>query len=174
MKRPRLLVLDFDRDKANVKRRFFEAFPLTENLLGRPEIVERLRSLVDDAQDVRLSLVRALTKAHDDRKQGGLALADAETSFWWASEGPFLDWLSTVTEFDGGNDEADARVDDARENMEGSLRRTALSLFDAHVSMSEFDPRKQARVAKARRSLIKRLYPRVKTATPTASTETTR
>ncbi|MCK6591224.1 MAG: type I-E CRISPR-associated protein Cse1/CasA, partial [Polyangiaceae bacterium] len=44
MKRLRLLVLDFDRDKANVKRRFFEAFPLTSDLLGNTDAVERLRS----------------------------------------------------------------------------------------------------------------------------------
>ena len=167
-KRPRLLVLDFDRDKANVKRRFFEAFPLTEHLLGNSDVVEHMRTLVDDAQEVRFSLVRALTAAHDDRKQGGLALADAETSFWTASEMPFLDWLSSVTAVDTWNDEADARVELARQTMHAALRRTALALFNAHVSVSEFDPRKQARVAKARRSLTKTLYPRTKAAAPAA------
>ena len=87
-KRPRLLVLDFDRDKANVKGRFFEAFPLTDHLLGNPDVVGHLRALIDDAQNVRFSLVKALIGAHDDRKQGGLALADAEASFWTASEAP--------------------------------------------------------------------------------------
>jgi CRISPR type I-E-associated protein CasA/Cse1 len=167
-KRPRLLVLDFDRDKANVKARFFEAFPLTDHLLGNTDVVDRMRALVDDAQDVRFSLVKALTGAHDDRKQGGLALADAETSFWTASEGPFLDWLSSVTAVDTWNDEADARVDQARRTMHAALRRTALTLFNAHVTISEFDPRKQARMAKARRSLINALYPRPKSAAPIA------
>jgi CRISPR type I-E-associated protein CasA/Cse1 len=169
-KRPRLLVLDFDRDKANVKRRFFEAFLLTDDLLGNPEVIDHLRALVDDAQDVRFSMVKALIGAHDDRKQGGLALADAETSFWVASEGPFLEWLSAVTAVDTWNDAADARVERVRERMRTALRRTALTLFNAHVSVSEFDPRKQARVAKARRSLTNALYPRPKSAAPTAST----
>jgi CRISPR type I-E-associated protein CasA/Cse1 len=167
-KRPRLLVLDFDRDKANVKRRFFEAFPLTDHLLGKPDVVDRMRALVDDARDVRFFLVKALTRAHDDRRQGGLALADAETSFWTASEAPFLDWLTAVTAVETWNDEADARVEHARQTMQTALRRAALTLFNAHVSLSEFDPRKQARVAKARRALTNALYPRAKTAPPIA------
>jgi CRISPR type I-E-associated protein CasA/Cse1 len=168
-KRPRLLVLDFDRDKANVKRRFFEAFPLTDHLLGNADVVDHMRALIDEAQEVRFFLVRALTAAHDDRKQGGLALADAETSFWAASEGPFLDWLSAVTAVDTWNDEADARVDRARQVMHAALRRTALALFNANASVSEFDPRKQARIAKARRSLTNALYPRTMSAAPIAS-----
>jgi CRISPR type I-E-associated protein CasA/Cse1 len=173
-KRPRLLVLDFDRDKANVKGRFFEAFPLTDHLLGNPDVVDHLRALLDDAQNVRFFLVRALTGAHDDRKQGGLALADAEVSFWTASEAPFLDWLAAVTAVETWNDEADARVEHARQTMHTAMRRTALTLFNAHVSLSEFDPRKQGRVAKARRSLTNALYPRANTArTTTPSAEVT-
>ncbi|HEX9640775.1 MAG TPA: type I-E CRISPR-associated protein Cse1/CasA [Candidatus Krumholzibacteria bacterium] len=164
-KRPRLLVLDFVRDKANVKRRFFEAFPLTDQLLGNPNTVERLRALIDDAQSVRLLLVKALTRAHDDRKQGGLALADAETSYWTASEAPFLDWLAAVTATATG--EVESRVDQARQSTQTALRRTALAIFDAHVAISEFDPRKQELVAKARRTLINALYPRARTAATT-------
>ena len=52
--------------------------------------------------------------------------------------------------------------------MHAALRRTALTLFNAHVTISEFDPRKQARMAKARRSLINALYPRPKSAAPIA------
>ena len=168
-KRPRLLVLDFDRDKANVRGRFFEAFPLTDHLLGNPQVIEHLRVLVDDAQDVRFSLVKALIGAHDDRKQGGLALADAETSFWTASQEPFLDWLAAVTAVETWNDVADAHAERARQAMHTALRRTALTLFNAHVAISEFDTRKQARVAKARRSLTNALYPRTKTAQPNAT-----
>ena len=36
---PRLLVLDFNRDKANIKGRFFESYPLSDALLGQPETV---------------------------------------------------------------------------------------------------------------------------------------
>lgn len=146
----------------------FEAFPLTDHLLGNPDVVDHLRALVDDAQNVRFFLVRALTGAHDDRKQGGFALADAEASFWTASEAPFLDWLAGVTAVETWNDEADARVEQARQTMHTAIRRTALTLFNAHVSLSEFDPRKQARVAKARRSLTNALYPRANTARPTS------
>ncbi len=169
-KRPRLLVLDFDRDKANVKRRFFEAFPLTDQLLGDAETVGRLRSLVEDAQNVRFFLVKALTRAHDDRKHGGLALADAETSFWTTSEAYFLDWLSAVTAVDAWTDDTEASVELARHTMHAALRRTALGLFNAHVATSEFDPRKAAGVATARRSLAGNLFPRPKTAIPTAAT----
>ena len=158
-KRPRLLVLDFDRDKANVKRRFFEVFPLTDQLIGKGEAVERLRVVVDDAQHVRLFLVQALTRAHDDHKHGGLALADAETSFWTASEPSFVDWLTTITAVDTWTDEAAARVDAARETMHLAVRTAAQAIFDAHISLSEFDPRKQARVAMARRCLVRDLYP---------------
>ena len=154
-------MLDFDRDKANVKRRFFEAFPLTEHLLGNAEVVARLQALVDDAQDVRFALVTALTSAHDARKHGGLALADAESAFWTASEPSFLDWLSAVTSIETWTDESDALVDAARARMASALRRTAASLFDAHVELSEFDLRKQKQIASARRSLLKSLYPRV-------------
>ena len=169
-KRPRLLVLDFDRDKANVKRRFFEAFPLTAQLVGDADTIERLRALIDDAQTVQRSLAKALTRAHDDRKQGGLALADAESSFWSISEAPFLDWLAAVAAIDDRNDEAQHRVQEARQTMHDALRRTARRIFDEHVAMSEFDPRKQARIAKARRSLTKALYPRTASQIPAAKT----
>lgn len=168
-KRPRLLILDFDRDKANVKRRFFESFPLTEAVIGGREVIDRLRALVDDAQEVRFSLVKALTKAHDDRKQGGFALADAETTFWTSTEAPFLDWLATVTAVGTWSDEAEEAVEVARRTMRGAMRRTALNIFDAHVSLSEFDARKQARVAIARRNLNRALYPKPKTGSPTTS-----
>ena len=175
-KRPRLLLLDFDRDKANVKRRFFEVFPLTDHLIGKGEAVEHLRAVVDDAQDVRVFLVRALTRAHDDRKHGGLALADAETSFWTASESSFLDWLAAITATGAWTDETEARRETARQTMHIVVRRAAQAIFDAHVSLSEFDPRKQARVAVARRRLVRDLYPRAATASfavPTAAEVTT-
>ena len=161
-KRPRLLVLDFKRDKANVKRRFFESFPLTDSLLGRRETIEQLRALVLDAQDVQRCLSKALTRAHDDRKQGGLALADAESSFWTNSEGAFLDWLATTTSIDETTEVGDAAAERTRKAMGEAIRRTALGIFDSHVTLSEFDPRKQERVAKARRNLGKALYPRPK------------
>lgn len=166
-KRPRLIVLDFDRDKANVKRRFFEAFPLSHQLLANTDVVEQLRTLVDDAQDVERVLVRALMSAHDDRKQGGLALADAKTSFWTASEAPFLDWLAQVVAVDEWNDDSERRVNEARHLMEVALRKTARAIFDVHVTTSEFDPRKQERVAKARRGLGRALFPKVPTVAPT-------
>lgn len=169
-KRPRLLVLDFDRDKAIVRRRFFEAFPLTEHLVGNRDLVERLRALVDDAQILERALVKALVQAHDDRKQGGLALADAEASFWLSSEAPFLDWLAAVAGAEVWDVAAERQVDAARSRMEAALRRTAIGVFNAHVAVSEFDPSKQARVAKARRRLLKSLYPSVPSAAPVAAT----
>lgn len=167
MKRLRLLVLDFDRDKANVKRRFFEAFPLTSDLLGNTDAVERLRSLVDDAQGIERSLVQALIRAHDGQKRGGFALSDARTSYWRASEAPFLSWLAAVVALDegreGGEEEA-ARLEHA---MRETLKKTASSIFDAHTALSEFDPRKQERIAKARRRLHGELWPKPK---PTSKT----
>jgi hypothetical protein len=90
----------------------------------------------------------------------GLALADAETSFWASTEPHFFDWLSAVTAVDTWTDESDRAVDAARRTMDDALRRMALALFDAHVALSEFDPRKAAAVATARRSLTRDLYPR--------------
>jgi hypothetical protein len=166
-KRLRLLVLDFDRDKANVKRRFFEAFPLTGDLFENTGAVDRLRALVDDAQAIERALVHALTRAHDSQKRGGFALADARSSFWSASEAPFLSWLAAVVAVDEGSasgEEAAARLE---RDMRETLRRTASSIFDAHTALSEFDPRKQERIAKARRRLRAELWPRPK---PTVST----
>lgn len=159
----RLLVLDFDRDKANVKRRFFEAFPLTNELLGSQEVIERLRELVNDAQTVEGALFQALTRAHDDRKSGGLALADARTSFWTSSEAPFLTWLDAVVKIDDDDDNGDEKASRARRDMGNRLRKVAESIFDAHAELSEFDPGKQERVAKARRRLRMQLWPKPKT-----------
>jgi len=167
-KRPLLLVLDFDRKDASVRGRFFEAFPL----LVRGDTIEQLRALVADAQDVQRSLVQALTRAHDDRKQGGFARADAESSFWASSEAPFLDWLQVVTSADEPTEENDAQVDRAGKTMRARLRKTALEIFDAHVALSEFDPRKAEGVAKARRNLVKSLYPKPAGNGPIASSST--
>lgn len=168
-KRPRLLVLDFDRDKANVKRRFFEAFPLTDDLLGKRETIDRLRTLVADAQTVERALVHALIRAHDGQKRGGFAMADAQASFWSASEAPFFAWLDAVGEDDGG-EAGEALVERAGGAMSQALRKTASAIFDAHVALSDLDPRKQARIAKARRRLHGELWPRPKPALPTAVT----
>ncbi len=157
-KRPRLLVLDFDRDKANVKRRFFERFPLTDLLIGKTEAVERLRVVLDDAQQVRSILVRALTRAHDGQRRGGLALKDAETSYWVASERAFLAWLSAATTVEQWTPEDEALLEQHTQRMRSATRQVAQTIFDAHVSVSEFDPRKQARVAVARRWLRQHLY----------------
>jgi CRISPR type I-E-associated protein CasA/Cse1 len=165
-KRPRLLVLDFQRDKANVKRRFFEAFPLTDHLVDSREAVDLLRALIKDAQDVHLALDRSLLRAHDDRKRGGLATSDARSAFWGATEGPFLDWLEAVTIEGEPTSAGDAVIELARQRMHSALRQTALALFDEHVAMSEFDLAKQERIAKARRQLRGALYPRPKETAP--------
>jgi CRISPR type I-E-associated protein CasA/Cse1 len=155
----RLLVLDFDRDKANVRRRFFEAFPLTDDFF-KTDTLEHLRLLVADTQDVEFALRKALTRAHDDRKQGGLALADAQASFWARSESPFLTWLDSVVRANQDTNAGWEQIQSARAAMMATLHRTAISIFDAHVELSEFDPRKQQRVAKARRGLGDALRPK--------------
>lgn len=162
----RLIVLDFDRDKANVKRRFFEAFPLSTDLVARPDVVEILRLLVTDTENIEYALRKALTRAHDDRKLGGLALADACSSFWATSEAPFLDWLAAVVALDGGSDAAWDQIQQSRAMVLNALRKTALSIFNAHAELSEFDPRKQERMAKARRFLLKTLWPKQVPSTP--------
>jgi CRISPR type I-E-associated protein CasA/Cse1 len=166
-KAPRLLVLDFDRDKANVKRRFFECYPLTEQFLSNDEMIERLRALVEQAQETSSALTKALTEAHDDRKRGGLARADADAAFWAATESPFWDWLATASSIEEWTLEDEQRADRAHDAMGGSLRKAAVALFDAQVTLSEFDPRKQERVARARRRLFGALYPKPPTANPT-------
>jgi len=155
-KHSHLLVLDFDRNKANIKRRFFEAFPITSDLLHKPDAVERLRALVQDAQAVERALLKGLSQAHDRRKLGGLALADARTTFWATSEGPFLTWLSAIVALDEENGDWELAN---RQQMEMSttLRRAARAIFDTHAAMSEFDPRKQEQIAKARRWLHRTL-----------------
>lgn len=156
----RLLVLDFERDKANIKRRFFESFPLTHDLLQRGEVIERIRSLVEDAQRVESALAKSLTQAHDTRKAGGLAREDARASFWAASEAPFIDWLTALISLNDDSDADFQRAESYEATMRGNLRQTALAIFDAHAELSEFDPRKQGLVAKARRNLRNTLWPK--------------
>ena len=158
---PRLLVLDFDRDKANVKQRFFEAWPLTDDLLRNPSAIERLRDLAKDAEFVERKLWKALLSAHDERKKGaraGFASADAVTAYWMATEAPFLSWLRTVVDTHTETDEADLAAQRAAHLIGQTLRQTALRLFDANCSMSEFDPRKQSQVARARSRLRRDLW----------------
>ena len=155
---PRLTVLDFDRDKANVKRRFFESYPLNNILVGNADLVELMRSLIDDAQSVQRRLAKALISAHDDQRRGGFALREAETSFWRDSEPTFHRWLAGTAALDEWTDEAAHRAQTMGADMNASIRRSALNIFDAHVEISEFDPAKAARIATARRSLRNDLY----------------
>jgi hypothetical protein len=168
--RLRLLVLDFDRDKANVKRRFFEAFPLTADL-GSRETVDLIRALVVETQRIAGELDKALTRAHDDRKAGGFALADARASFWGGTEAHFVDWLNVVTKVDRDTDAGEARFQSAAEEVVIALKRKAKSIFDTHVEPSEFDPRKQERIAKQRRALQIALYQKTAGASPKPSME---
>jgi len=156
---PRLILLDFDRDKASVKRRFFEGFPLQSQIDNEPAI-ERIRALSAETQAIEGALVKALKDAHDDRKAGGLALADARCTFWSTTEPHFAAWLAQAIAIDDGSDESFAKLAAATADMLGSLRRKALAVFNAHASLSEFDPRKQAKVARARRKLSNALWPR--------------
>ena len=155
---PRLIVLDYDRDKANVKRRFFEAYPLSNLLVSSPALLELMRALIDDAQTVQRRLAKALISAHDDQRRGGFALREAETSFWRDSEPTFLRWLGGTSTSDEWTDEAAERAQANGAEMRSLIRRSALGIFDEHVEMSEFDPTKAARIAKARRSLRRDLY----------------
>lgn len=154
----RLLILDFDRDKANIRRRFFEGFQLTDDFLENQDTIEALRALVDDAQQVERTLLSALAEARADRATGGLAQEDARTAYWAASEPRFLDWLdSTGSAMARSDASSDLEIHAARERMLSELRSLAKEIFDRHVSTSEFDPRKQERVAVARRRLRKKL-----------------
>jgi len=139
-----------------VKGRFSESFPL----LQRPETLARLRALVSDAQAVEQSLTQALMLAHNRRKQGGLAYVDAQKGFWSSSEAPFWRWLQMVTSAAEPSAESVAEVEHADRDMRARLRQTAFENFDAHVALSEFEPRKAERVARARRYLMQSLRPR--------------
>ncbi|MCE9574550.1 MAG: type I-E CRISPR-associated protein Cse1/CasA [Deltaproteobacteria bacterium] len=156
---PRLIVLDFDRDKANVKRRFFESYPLSNILVSNPELLELMRAIVDDAQAVQRRLAKALVVAHDDQRRGGFALREAETSFWRDSEPAFFAWLASAASLDAWTDEAALRVQTLAAAMKAHVRRAALGIFDAHVEISEFDPAKAKRIAAQRRALRSDLYP---------------
>lgn len=156
-RRPRLIVLDFERDKATIRQRFFESYPLTACLLEK-DTIEHLRMVLKDAQDVQRSLERALTKAHDDRKQGGLALPDAEATFWVLSEPPFLQWLAVATSSNAEDEPDDDAILKAHVKMSEQIRKVAMGLFDSHVSISEFEPRKQKRIAEARSQLLRALF----------------
>lgn len=166
----RMLVLDFERDKANVKRRFFEAFPLTDDFLESKDVLDRLRMLAADAQSIERALVQALTRAHDGQKRGGLALPDARAAFWNATEAPFLDWLDALLAVEDGGEAAHEKASGLQSAMARTLRATAMSIFDKHAALSELDPRKQERIAKARRRLHGELWPRTKQPGSTAAT----
>jgi hypothetical protein len=162
VKRPRLLVIDFDRDKANVRRRFFEAFPLADGLIADRDALERLRSLVDDAQGIERALVGALVRAHDTQKRGGLALPDARTELWTGTEDRMLEWLDATSSLDRADEDGERVAASLEDAMRRAMRERARSIFDAHAELSELDPRMQARIAKARRRLVRELSPRPK------------
>lgn len=161
-KRPDLLVLDFDRDKAIVRSRFFEKFPLGNAILAQPDVHERLRDLTNDAQDVGALLPRALKMAHDDRSPA-FALADATSEYWTITEPHFLRWLDVVGSVEEWTATTEQQADLARAEMSRAMRTTVLKLFDQHVALSEFDPRKQERIANSRRWLQRKLFPRART-----------
>jgi len=117
-----------------------------------------MRSLIDHAQSVQRRLAKALISAHDDQRRGGFALREAETSFWRDSEPTFHRWLAGTAALDEWTDEAAHRAQTMGADMNASIRRSALNIFDAHVEISEFDPAKAARIATARRSLRNDLY----------------
>ncbi|MCK6589662.1 MAG: hypothetical protein L6Q76_18995, partial [Polyangiaceae bacterium] len=103
----------------------------------------------------------------DGQKRGGFALSDARTSYWRASEAPFLSWLAAVVALDEGREGGEEEAERLEHAMRETLKKTASSIFDAHTALSEFDPRKQERIAKARRRLHGELWPKPK---PTSKT----
>lgn len=158
-KTPRMLVLDFNRDKANIKGRFFESYPLSDALVSKPNTVERMRLLIEDSESVAFTLGKELDRAHDDRGRGGFARPDALAAFWGSTEQPFVAWLSAMLKSEGDGVPDEAAVEASEVKMREALRRTAMQLFDTHAEFSEFDPRKQQQIAKARRRMRQRLWP---------------
>lgn len=150
-RKPRLIVLDYPgRDKAKLKAVLYESFPLT-GAVGRT--IEPLRLLTQDTEDVLKQLVRALKLAHDDLKRGGFAIADATARFWRGTEDVFLAWLDVMSRDEISDDDSIAIERLTREK----IRRSALELFDEHVAVSEWEPRKQSRIARARQALRREL-----------------
>ena len=95
-----------------------------------------------DAQEVRIALVKALTRAHDDRKHGGMGLADAESSFWTETEGTVLQVAGVrLPASTRGTDESDAvRFRTRGERWRAQFDVQPSMIFYAHVTLSEFDP----------------------------------
>ncbi|MFZ5889556.1 MAG: type I-E CRISPR-associated protein Cse1/CasA [Myxococcota bacterium] len=150
----KLIILDFERDKANVRARFFESTLANEQLLGNDEAIEKLRAVTEDAIDVLRSLTKALARARGERKTEGTSLADARAAFWCQIELPFFEWLGVLTQSQGRNGSPPTHADDAERALRTTMRSTALRIFDAHAALAEFDSRKQRAVAIARRLLI--------------------
>jgi hypothetical protein len=156
-RRTRLLILDFVRDKAMVRGRFFEHFPIQD--LGDPALLERVQARLNDAQQVERDLLWALKRA-----AANVSWASARTAFWTATEPAFLEWL------EGGCPEPvpAAEGGEAAPRPVDPMRALARRVFDQQAQVLESCPRRLEAVAEARRWLTSALWPKAATAeTPT-------
>lgn len=147
-----LLVLDYATAgalSASFVGRLSESFPVSRSHLRNPHFLFALRGLVADAEQAASALRRGLKRAHSCRgarpkkQRDGYWAADAEASFWQATEPAF--WRTYRALLDGTLEGAKPfRVE---------LQRVALSLFDRHTRVSIDDPARIDIVVGARRGL---------------------
>lgn len=148
----RLIVLDYPgRDKAKLGSVLYERFQMSDAL---ERATGALRALTEDAEQVARRLKDALTQAHDDQKRGGFASAEGVDRFWRETEPGFIRWLGIV----GSEAPDDDAMEEADTRARATARTTAMRIFDAHVSLAEWNIGKQDRIAKARRRLRSALF----------------
>lgn len=149
-----LLVLDYSADKARIKGRISEAFPLSRRIAD-PDFAEYVRSLVERAEDVFDALDKALAEVRrrgKNGKQKGYWFYDANAAFWQRSEWPF--WEAFEAGLTGDMDGYERFVE--------KVEFVALDIFDRHASSSASDPQWIAHVVRARGRLLSRLAQRRK------------
>jgi CRISPR type I-E-associated protein CasA/Cse1 len=133
-----LIVLDYERDKAVVRRRFFESYRLAD--LGDAAAVARIRARLDQAQDIERLLTWALSRASDKK----LDISSARTAFWMETEADFLEWLYAGA----------PEVEEAPERLRSLARR----VFDREAQALE-RPSTYKDLVGARRWLTYQLWP---------------
>lgn len=141
-----LLVLAYATSKAKIVGRFTES--LSVSMQKCPDLTGQIRTMVNAAASCSSALAFALRSAHGRRRddKGGFWTADASSAFWQATEAPF--WTAL---------EGAERNESWTGPLYASLRRSVLTLFDAHTEASATDNTRQSLVARARRRLLWKL-----------------
>ena len=147
-----LVILDYASDKASIRGRLSEEFPLSLRLTD-PDLGDDVRRLTRFAEEALFLLEKHLRQARRKRAASkkdpwSIAWSDVASSFWQLTEPAFWTAFDVCARSAGSG-----QIDEAKRAFYAQIESVGHTLFNIATSVYENDPASLAQIAKHRIAL---------------------